>query len=70
VIQERVKPRTVPLARKGADGVSLQPTILNWGIFVIDGRIAGAIIRGVLEEPIQGIAMSTGARATGAFWGR
>ena len=70
VIQERVVSCRLPLAGMGPDGVSLQPTILNWGIFVIDDRIAGAIIRGVLEEPAQGIAMSTGARATGAFWRR
>lgn len=70
VIQERVTPRGVPLARRGADGVSLQPTILNWGIFVIDDRLGGAIIRGVAHETPQGITMSTGAAVAGAFWRR
>jgi len=68
VLQERVHPRPLELARRGPHVVSLEPTVLNWGVFVIDDRLGGAIIRGVSQESAQGIAMGTGASATGAFW--
>lgn len=68
VIQERVRPRMLELARDGPGGVSLEPTALNWGIFVIDDRLGGAIIRGTTEEQATVISMGTGAAVTGCFW--
>jgi hypothetical protein len=67
VIQERVKPRQMELAWKRPDGVRLEPSALNWGVFVIDDRLGGGIVRVTAEDqPV--ISMGTGAEFACTFW--
>ena len=67
VIQERVKPSRLDLAWQRPDGVRLEPSALNWGIFVIDDRLGGGIVRVTAEDqPV--ISMGTGAEIACCFW--
>lgn len=67
VIQERVKPRMMDLAWKRPEGVGFEPSALNWGVFVIDDRLGGGIVRVTAEDqPV--ISMGTGAEIACCFW--
>ena len=67
MIQERVKPSRLDLAWQRPDGVRLEPSALNWGIFVIDDRLGGGIVRVTAEDqPV--ISMGTGAEIACCFW--
>jgi hypothetical protein len=67
VIQERVTPKVMELAGDTPEGVRLEPCTLNWGVFVVDDRIAGGIIRATTsDQPV--ISVGTGALISSCFW--
>lgn len=57
VLQERVPPITDRMTWMTPSGITAEEVVLNWGVFVFDGRYKGCIVRGDTPEshPIIGV---------------
>jgi hypothetical protein len=61
VLQRRVRPVTESFPVAGKPGLT-EPLSLNWGVFLINGRYGGTIVRGSSDPDVGVVSMATGAR--------
>jgi len=61
VLQERVPPITDRMVWMTSAGTTTEEVVLNWGIFIFDGRYNGCIVRGDISGGQPVIGVGTGA---------
>lgn len=66
IVQRRVNPVTEEFPVPGRPGTT-EPLTLNWGVFLIQDRYAGTLIRGTAEPDVGVLSRATGARSGCCF---
>ena len=66
VLQRRVRPVTESFPCPGEPGAT-EPLALNWGVFLIQDRYGGTIVRGSADPEVGIVSMANGARVGCCF---
>ena len=66
VLQQRVRPVMESFPSLGRPGAT-EPFALNWGVFLIQGRYGGTIVRGSADPAVGIVSMANGARVGCCF---
>ncbi|GAA0378666.1 glutathionylspermidine synthase family protein [Bacillus horti] len=68
IVQKRVVPVEEEMPKLDENGISFENVMLNWGIYVFDGRFSGSMLRGLTTTDHGIINAAQGASMTCVFY--